>query len=340
MTEAGYVVALVGATSEIGREVRDVMRERAFPIAEMRLYDAGADDPDAGWTDEELEEVRGLDAVELEGADVAFLCAASARATDWAHQAADAGALAIDVTTTLAEADGAILVVPEVNADAIDEVVGGGLLVCPVPGAAALAIVLRPLHAAAAVKRVVVTALEPVSRAGREGIDELAQQTRDLFSGNGVEPVTFPHRIAFNLIPQVGDFVPGARTRGEWAIESQARRVLDLPDLPIAVTAVWVPTFFGHGYAVHVETEQPLDAAAARRLLRQSPGVMLSEAAGNASYPTLADVIGSEATHVGRLRDDPTVPFGLALWVAIDGLRKGAAVSAVQLAERALRGRR
>jgi len=190
---------------------------------------------------------------------------------------------------------------------------------------------------AAELKRVAVAAFEPVSSVGRAGVDELAQQTRDLLSGTSAEIGVFPRRIAFNVIPQVGDFVSGGRTRGEWLLESQIRRVLDLPDLPIAVTSVYIPAFFGQACAVWVETASPLDAAAARALLREAPGILVPD--GEDDYPTLADVIGSEATVVGRVRDDPTVPFGLALWVAVDGLRKGAAVNAVQIAERALRER-
>lgn len=335
MTEPAYVVALIGASSEVGREVRDALRERGFSIDELRLYDS----PDAEHDDDSADEVLDLGAIELEGADVVFICAHPARAAEWAARASAEGALVIDVTHTLAEAGEGSLVVPEVNAEIIDDGTAGGVLVCPVPGATALAVILQPLHAAAELKRVAVTAFEPVSCAGRAGIEELAQQTRDLLSGTAVETNVFPHRIAFNLIPQLGDFVPGGRTRGEWSIESQTRGLLGLPDLPIAVTAVCVPTFFGQGYAVTIETEQSLDAAAARALLRQSPGVLLADGTASASYPTLIDVLGSEATHVGRVRDDPTVPFGIALWAAIDGLRKGAAVNAVQIAERALHRR-
>ena len=196
-------------------------------------------------------------------------------------------------------------------------------MACPIASATGLAVVLKPIHGAAELKRVVVTSFEPAAAAGRAGIDELAQQSRDLLSGVSPDTQAFPQRLAFNLIPQVGDFVSGGRTRGEWLLESQLRRVLDLPDLPITATSVYMPVFFGQACAVHVETERPLDAAAARTLLRAAPGLLLAEGADD--YPTLGDIIGSEATHVGRVRDDPTVPFGLALWLAIDGLRKGGA---------------
>jgi aspartate-semialdehyde dehydrogenase len=338
MSAEGSVVVLIGAGSEVGREVAAVLRERAFAVAEWRLYDDPPDDL-AFDDDEGGEEILPLADIELGGADVVFLCGADALAAVWAPRAATEGALVIDVTQGLAEGGDAPLIVPEVNPDAFADALEGGIFACPLPTVTALAVVLKPIDAAAELKRVVVTSFEPVSSAGRAGIDELAQQTRDLLSGASPEVQVFPQRIAFNLIPQVGDFVSGGRTRGEWLIESQVRHLLALPDLPIAVSAVSVPTFFGQACVVNVETERPLEAAAARALLRQAPGVLLAEEHDGDSYPTLADVIGSEATHVGRVRDDPTVPYGLALWIVIDGLRKGAAVNAVQIAERALRAR-
>jgi aspartate-semialdehyde dehydrogenase len=336
MNADGHVVVLIGAGSEVGREVAAVLRERAFPIAELRLYDDAPEDQFFD-EDESGEEIFPLGEVDVEAADVVFICHDAALAAEWAPRARAAGTLVVDLTQSLSETDRAPLVVPEVNPDAIAEGLERGVLACPTASATALAVVLKPIDAAAELKRVVVTSFEPASHAGRRGIDELAQQTRDLLAGVSPECEVFPQRLAFNLIPQVGDFVTGGRTRGEWLLESQLRRLLDLSDLPITVTSVYAPAFFGQACAVHVETERPLDAAAARTLLRAAPGLLVSDREDD--YPTLIDVIGSEATHVGRVRDDPTVPFGLALWIAIDGLRKGAAANAVQIAERALRER-
>ena len=338
MSAASSVVVIIGAASEIGRELAVVLRERALAVETWRLYDDQPEDLTLAMDDVD-EEIAPLAEVDCEGADLVFLCDHAARAAEWAAQAASAGALVIDLTQSLAEAGDAPLIVPEINPDAVVAGLERGVLASPIPSATALAVVLKPIDAAAELKRVVVTSLEPVSGAGRAGVETLAQQTRDLLSGVTPDDGVFPQRIAFNLIPHAGDFVSGGRTRWEWLIESQTRRLLDLPDLPIAVTSVWVPTFFGQACAVHVETERPFDAAAARQLLREAPGVLLAEEQGTDSYPTLADVVGSEATHVGRVRDDPTVPHGVALWIAIDGLRKGAAVNAVQIAERALRER-
>jgi len=338
MSADGYVVVVIGAGSEVGREVAAVLRERSFPIEEWRLYDDPTAD-DAVSEVEGGEEIFPLDAITFEHADVVFLCGHGAHASEWAERAAGEGALTIDLTQALVESGDVPLVVPEVNPEVLAEGLERGLLACPIASATALAVVLKPIDAAAELKRVVVTALEPVSNGGREGIDALVRQTRDLLSGVSPDIEVFPHRIAFNLIPQVGDFVSGGRTRGEWLTESQARRVLDLPDLPITVTSLYVPIFFGQACIVNVETEHPLDAVAARALLREAPGVLLVDEGAADGYLTPGDVIGSEATHVGRVRDDPTVPYGLALWITIDGLRKGGAVNAVQVAERALGAR-
>jgi aspartate-semialdehyde dehydrogenase len=334
MIDDGIIVAIVGAASELGREVQEVLDSRGVVVADWRLYDTTneGDDSDTSTLPADL---LPTDHVELDGVDVVFICAPADVAREWSERGHEAGALVIDLSQGLGDAD-ATLIVPEVNADAVGETIERGVFACPVPGATALAVTLKPLDSAAGLRRVVVTALEPASYRGTAGVDELATQTRQLLTGESVEPIVFPHRVAFNLIPRVGDELPGGRVRGEWDLEVQTRAVLGLPDLPLAVMSVQVPTFYGQGYAVSVETERPLDATAASDLLRAAPGVLLVE---DSIGPTLADVVGSEATQVGRLRDDPTVPYGLALWVTIDGLRKGAAVNAVQIAERALRER-
>ncbi|MDX2168833.1 MAG: Asd/ArgC dimerization domain-containing protein [Deltaproteobacteria bacterium] len=334
MNEDGIIVAIVGAVSELGRELQDVLDTRGVVVAEWRLYDT-TNQAEDGDTSALPADLLPLDDVELEGVDVLFICGPADSAREWSERGREVGALVVDVSQGLGDS-GATLIVPEVNADAVADAADRGVFACPVPGATALAVTLKPLDEAATLRRVVVTALEPASYRGTAGVDELATQTRQLLTGESVEPVVFPHRVAFNLIPRVGDDMPGGRVRGEWDIETQTRAVLGLPDLPLTVTSIHVPTFYGQGYAVSVETERPLDATAASDVLRGAPGVLLVE---EGSGPTLADVVGSDATQVGRLRDDPTVPYGLALWVAIDGLRKGAAVNAVQIAERALRER-
>jgi aspartate-semialdehyde dehydrogenase len=156
-------------------------------------------------------------------------------------------------------------------------------------------------------------------------------------NGRSIDTAVFPHRIAFNLIPQIGTILGDGVSVAERATESQVRRLLDLPELPITVTSVQVPVFFGEGYAVNVQTELPLDAVAARAVLREAPGILLLDEPQSNAYPTAADALDHEATLVGRVRDDLSVHYGLNLWVVIDGLRKGSAVNAVQIAELLLR---
>lgn len=328
-------VAVLGAASELGREVCRVLQERSFPLRDWFLYDSPAAVEQA---DEEFD-VLPVQAGEadLSGVEVAFLCGSPEEAPRWVSGLSRAGSLAIDLSEAYAERSDIPAIVPEVNAGAAAD---QELVVSPVPGAITLAIVLNPLDRLARLRRVVVSCLEPASSAGRAGLEELLRQTTDLLNGRSPETGVFPKRAAFNVIPQAGDFVAGGRTRAEWLIESQTRRILDLPDLPLSATVVRVPVFFGHGYVVHVETEEPIDAAAASAALCEAPGILLQEGPGPESYASLADVVGGEAVYVSRVRDDPTVPCGVSLWTALDGLRKGGAVNAVQIAEVVERRRR
>lgn len=330
---SGIVVAIVGAATEVGREVAAVLEERGVEIVDLRLYDTTSEveEGDDGTFGAAL---QSAEAIDFDGVDVAYLCGPAAQIREMADRAIDGGALAVDVIG--ASAADVPIIVPEVNADAVAEGIGRGVYACPTPGATALAVVLKPFDDAAELRRVVVTGFEPASTAGTPGVDELARQSRELLTGASAEASVFPHRAAFNLIPQIGDFAIGGRTSDEWAIERQTRQLLGHADLPLAITCVQVPTFYGQAYSVLVETERPLDLEAARTLLRGAPGVLLAEPE---AYSTLAEVVGSDATHVGRLREDPTVPHGFALWVVIDGLRKGGAANAVQIAELALRAR-
>jgi aspartate-semialdehyde dehydrogenase len=340
MNEAGYGVAVVGATAALGREVRAVLHERLFPVREWRLVDCLDRIEQGGEDDLEAPLVRSEDFEVDPGTAIVFLCATDVEPARRRFDDAPGGAVLIDLTQGYADRSDVPLIVPEVNASLIADAEASGVVCSPAPGAVALSVALRPLEDVARLRRVVVTACEPVSSAGSEAIEELARQTRDLLSGCSTESAVFGQRIAFNLIPQVGDLLAGGKARGEWQIESQTRRILALHDLPIHATAIRVPAFFGQGYAVDVETELPLDAASARDLLRQAPGVVLFGDEGPASRPTLIDALETDAVCLGRLRDDPTVPCGLSLWLTIDGARKGGAVNAVQIAELLVRAGR
>lgn len=331
MAERGFSVVIVGAATESGRDLRDVLIERAFPVSEWRLYDdaeaiVALDDEDAARF------MRPVAEADLSGIDFVFYCGGSEE-TARLVAAAELGGVVIDLAQTFALREDVALVVPEVNADAVEEAIDGRFLATPLPAAVALAAALAPIEGALRLRRLTATCLEPVSSSAG-GVQELARQTGDLLSGREPEPLLWPARIAFNLIPQVGELGGTGATDREWQVQRQLRRVLDLPDLPVSVHAVRVPTFYGHGLFVDVETEEPIDTDGALGLFRGAPGLLLHEGEREAAnYPTLSDAVGSEATHVGRVREDPTVPCGLSFWLAIDGLRKGTTVNAAQIAE-------
>jgi aspartate-semialdehyde dehydrogenase len=333
MASDGYTVAVIGATTILGREVRSVLHQRRFPVDAWRLCDSCD-----RYGDENAEaQLEDTGQINLSGVDLVFLCSDEAVAVEAARRAIESNGVVVDLVQAFSDQPEAPVIVPEVNADAVAEYVQHGVLISPVAGATALSIVLKPLDRAAQLRRILVSSYEPAASAGWEGVEELAEQTRGLMSGQSVETAVFPQRMAFNLIPRVGDLLTAGKALGEWQIESQTRRLLALPDLPISVTGVRVPTFHGHGYTVNVETEAPLDAAAAREVLGAAPGILLSEEGSSSPYPTLIDALEIDATCVGRVRDDPTVPSGLNLWVTVDGSRKGGAVNAVQIAELVVR---
>lgn len=335
MSAPGVVVAVVGANGTVGREIVEVLSERQLTIAECRridrsnLTDSGAGDWDADLID--------VDDADFDGVDLVFMCATADVTRALSPAAVRNGARIIDLTDAYAEDPRVPLVVPEVNAHVLHEHHDLDVVSSPAPGAVGLAVALRPLEEAARLQRVVVSGYVSVSHAGRAGIDELSRQTADLLNGRSVEASVFPQRIAFNTIPQLGTALADGVASGDRQIEQQTRHILELPELPIVVTSVIIPTFFGAGFVVNVQTEAPLSATEAQQVLRQAPGVLLIDEPHSGAFPTFADCVGQEATLVGRVRDDGSVAHGVSLWLVLDSVRKGAAVNAVQIAELLIR---
>jgi aspartate-semialdehyde dehydrogenase len=340
MAEREFTVAIVGATGAVGGEVLRTLEERLFPVGDLRLF---ASARSAG----ELIEWRGdsvrVEQVEgdgFEGVDLAFFCAGGAVSAEYAPRAADAGAVVIDKSSHFRMDPDVPLVVPEVNAaDLLDR--HRGIIASPNCTTIPMVVALKPIADAVGLARVVAASYQAVSGGGKRGVDTLSRETINLLNlrdpASGEEPSVFPRRIAFNCIPQVDVFLEDGSTKEEAKVIAETRRVLHLETLPVAVTCVRVPTFYGHSVALTVELEQPLDAADARRLLREAPGVVLCEIGDEMPYPTAADVGGTDAVYVGRVRNDPSHPHGLQLWVAADNVRKGAALNAVQIAEIVIR---
>jgi aspartate-semialdehyde dehydrogenase len=336
MNKPAYSVAVVGATGLVGKEIITVLEERRFPLAALRLYASPRTAGDEATCGDLGAVVELLDGAHFEGTDIVFLAAGERVSAEWATRAADAGAVVVDLSQVYADDADVPLVVPEVNGRDIAAYVTCGLIAVPTPPAIALVCALNPLHEAAGVSRVAAVTFESVSSAGRAGIEELQRQTLDLMNGRSTESGIFPHRIAFNLLPQVGDLLAGGSSSGEAATGRALRRLLDAPDLHFNMTRVVTPLFFGTALAVTVDTTGKLSADEARACLRSAPGVLLQDEAAAAVYPTLAETVGQDATCVGRLRNDEGTDT-LDMWITIDNIRKGSAVNAVQIAELLIR---
>ncbi|MCC6765643.1 MAG: aspartate-semialdehyde dehydrogenase [Deltaproteobacteria bacterium] len=336
MAERALRVAIVGATGAVGSEVLRTLEERVFPVGEIRLF---ASARSAGelveWGAGEVR-VENLEEATFDGVDVAFFCAGGAVSAEYAPRAVDAGALVIDKSSHFRMHPDVPLVVPEVNAGDLDER-HLGIVASPNCTTIPIVVALKPIAEAVGLERIVASSYQAVSGGGKRGIDALSRETIDLLNmrspSEDERGSAFPRRIAFNCIPQVDAFLEDGSTKEEAKVIAETRRVLHLESLPIAVTCVRVPTFYGHTVALTVELEQPLDAAEARQILREAPGVILCELGDELPYPTAADVGGTDAVYVGRVRNDPSHPRGLQLWVAADNVRKGAALNAVQIAE-------
>jgi len=325
-------VAVVGATGLVGEEIVELLGERRFPMQAVRflgsLKTAGKVFEEQG----HKETVALLGPQSFDGVDLVLFSAGPTVAGQFAPLAASAGAAVVDLSSRFRLDDTVPLVVPEVNASEIANRAESGIVATPSSTAVGLSVVLAPLAREVGLRRVIVSTYQGAAGASRRGINGLSRETMDLLASRGERRTRFPRRLAFNVIPQVGELEPGGHTSHERQVVEEVRKVLGDPALALHVTAVRVPIFFGAGMSVVIEPEQSLDLESARALLREAPGVLVSDELDE-PYPTPAEIAGSDATHVGRIREDTSLPGGLAFWVSIDNVRKGAALNAVQIAE-------
>jgi len=330
----GYRVAVVGATGNVGREILNILAERQFPLDEVAAVASArstGDVIDFGDSGRELK-VRNLDHFDFAGWDMALFAAGSEVSKTHVPKAAAAGCTVIDNSSLYRMDPDVPLIVPEVNPQAIDGYRKKNIIANPNCSTAQLVVALKPLHDAATIRRVVVATYQSVSGAGKAGMDELFNQSRNIFVGDANEPDFFTKQIAFNVIPHIDSFLDDGSTKEEWKMAVETRKILD-PAIKVTATCVRVPVFVGHSEAVNVEFEKELSAKQAQKLLREAPGVMLIDKREDGGYVTPVECVGEYATYVSRVRDDPTVEHGLSLWVVSDNLRKGAALNAVQIAE-------
>lgn len=335
----GYRVAVVGATGNVGREMLAILAEREFPIAEIAAVASPRSTGsmiEFGETGKMLK-VQNIEHFDFTGWDIALFAAGSAATKIYAPKAASQGCVVIDNSSLYRMEPDVPLIVPEVNPDAIDGYTQRNIIANPNCSTAQLVVALKPLHDAATIKRVVVATYQSVSGAGKDGMDELFEQSRNIFVGDGAEPKKFTKQIAFNIIPHIDVFLDDGSTKEEWKMVVETKKILD-PKIKLTATCVRVPVFVGHSEAVNIEFENELSAEDAQKILREAPGIMLVDKREDGGYVTPVECVGDGATYISRVRDDSTVENGISLWCVSDNLRKGAALNAVQIAE--LLGRR
>ena len=335
----GYRVVVVGATGNVGREILNILVEREFPFDEIAAVASSRSTGtkiDLGDSGKELK-VQNIEHFDFAGWDMALFAAGSEVSRAHAPRAAAAGCTVIDNSSLYRMDPDVPLIVPEVNPEAIDGYRARNIIANPNCSTAQMVVALKPLHDAATIKRVVVATYQSVSGAGKVGMDELFEQSRNIFVGDSNSPVKFTKQIAFNVIPHCGDFLDDGATSEEWKLVVETKKILG-SKIKVSATCVRVPVFVGHSEAINIEFEDEISAAQAQRILRESPGIMLVDKREDGGYVTPVECVGEYATFVSRVREDPTVDNGLSIWVVSDNLRKGAALNAVQIAE--LLGRR
>jgi len=325
-------IALVGATGAVGTIVRQLLEERNFPYKNIRFI---ASARSAGTTIS----FKGIDhtVVELDptafaGIDLIIASTPDEVAAELVPWAKQAGAVVVDESGYHRMHDDVPLIVPEVNADAIDGYNKKNIIANPNCSTIQMVVALKPLHDAAGIKRIVVSTYQSVSGAGNEAMDELFTQTKGIYVNDQPSPREFPKQIAFNVIPEIDVFMDDGQTREEWKMTAETKKILD-PAIKLTATCVRVPTFVGHAEAINIEFERPMDDDEARDILREAPGCMVVDKREPGGYITPVECVGEYATFISRIRVDPTVENGLNIWVVSDNLRKGAALNAIQIAE-------
>lgn len=334
-----YNVAIVGATGMVGQALIQVLQERNFPVGELKLL---ASSRSVNLTVEVMGQTYMVEEAKAEafaGIDVAFFSAGEAISKELGPEAVRRGAVVVDNSNAFRMDEGIPLVVPEVNPEALAN--HQGIIANPNCSTIQLVVALQPLQLAVGLKRVVVASYQAVSGAGKEAVDELANQCQAILDGKedfARERIPHAnakvqHQIAFNMVPQIDVLMGNGYSKEEMKIIQETRKIMGLPNLKITATTVRVPVFTGHSEAVNVEFELALAADAAREILKSAPGVVVMDDPAELLYPMPQPLAGRDEVFVGRIREDQSVEHGINMWVVADNIRKGAATNSIQIAE-------
>ena len=330
-----YVVAVVGATGVVGNEMIATLEERKFPVDKLRLF---ASERSEGKKLEFLGNSLPVEALThkvFDGIDIALFSAGGDRSKEYAPAAAEAGCVVVDNSSAWRMDPEVPLVVPEVNPDDLDR--HKGIIANPNCSTIQMVVVLKPIHDAAIIKRVIVTTFQSVSGTGKKAMDELLKQTGEVLNFQNISAEVYPHQIAFNCLPHIDKFMDDGYTKEEIKMVNETKKILGDDSVLVSATTVRVPVFRGHSESLNIETEKNVSANEVRALLSAAPGVLVYDAPDNNIYPMQSDCAGKDDVYAGRIREDHTIKNGINMWIAADNLRKGAALNAVQIAEELVR---
>ncbi|MDQ6989007.1 MAG: aspartate-semialdehyde dehydrogenase [Mariprofundaceae bacterium] len=330
--EAGYVVAVIGATGTVGKTMLEILAERKFPISKMIVV---ASSRSAGSTlefDGKDIVVQDLDTFDPEGVDIALFSAGGERSLEHAPRFAEAGCYVVDNSSAWRMDETVALVVPEVNPHALEMARQNRIIANPNCSTIQMVVALKPLHDVVPIERVNVSTYQAVSGAGAPAIEELAQQTRSLLNGEEAKTDVFPARIAFNVIPHIDVFMEDGYTKEERKMMDETVKIMEA-DIAVTATTVRVPVFYGHSEAVNVTFTADMDADQAREVLGDAEGICVVDDPSTEDYAMPSEAAGTDAVWVSRIRNDNSFRNSLHLWVVADNVRKGAALNAVQIAE-------
>ena len=331
----GPRIALVGATGAVGKVFLGILEEGRFPVGEVRLCASERSVGKEVALNGHRLTVEAPSPELFSEVDIVFIAAGSGISRELAPMAAGAGAFVVDKSSAFRMDPDVPLVVPEVNGDDLEG--HNGIVSVPNCSTTQLVMVLKPLNDAVPISRVVVDTYQSVSGTGAAAMEELTAQSGQVLGGDEASPSVYPHRIAFNLLPQIESFLPNGYTQEEMKMTNETRKIMHLPDLPISATCVRVPVMVAHAEAAHIEFEQSMSPGEAREVLDAAPGITVLDDPASSVYPMPVDAEGKDDVFVGRIRQDVSTTNGIALWLVSDNLRKGAATNAIQIAEEALR---
>jgi len=328
-----FNVAVAGATGAVGTQMVECLEERNFPVKLLRPLASERSVGKSVTFQGQSIPVEVMTEKSFEGIDIALFSAGGGTSLKFSPLAAASGAVVVDNSSAWRMDPEVPLVVPEVNPGDIAQYTKKGIIANPNCSTIQMVVVLKPIHDAARIKRVVVSTYQAVSGTGQKAVEELAAQVRALIQGQEAEVKVYPHRIAFNVFPHIDVFLENGYTKEEMKMVLETQKIMGDDSIRVSATTARVPVFYGHSEAVNIETEKKLTAAQVRDLLAGAPGVKVVDDPANRMYPMPLDAAGQDLTLVGRIREDASIANGIDLWIVADNIRKGAATNAVQIAE-------